>query len=73
MWTTIKTMLQSKKALMALVAVAVWIGGKAGLHLDNTELLGAVTPLWTYVLGQSIADHGKEAAKIAAESAAPSA
>jgi hypothetical protein len=66
MWTTVKEMLKSKKALMALVSATVWIAGKAGLHLDNATLLGAVTPLWTYVLGQGIADHGKEAAKISA-------
>ncbi len=66
MWNTIKEMLKSKKALMALISVAVWLGGKLGLHMDTTELLGVVTPLWTYVLAQGVADHGKEAAKITA-------
>jgi hypothetical protein len=60
---TIKTLLTSKKFLVALAAALVWILGRFGLDLDKEELLGAVTPLWAYVLGQGIADHGKEAAK----------
>lgn len=67
MWTTIKDMLKSKKALTMGISAIVWIAGKAGLHLDNATLLGAVTPLWTYILAQGVADHGKEAAKVAAE------
>lgn len=63
----LKTLLTSKKALVAIVAAIVWGGGKIGLHLDNETLLGAVTPLWAYVLGQGIADHGKEAAKVTAD------
>jgi len=59
MLDTIKSLLRSKKFLVAVVAAVVWVAGKAGLHLDNTELLGAVTPLWTYVLGQGIADGRK--------------
>jgi hypothetical protein len=59
MWTTIKTMLKSKKFITALVAVAVWVGGKAGLDLNNEELLGAVTPLWAFILAQGVADSKK--------------
>lgn len=66
MWSTIKELLKSKKALVALIAAAVWVAGRFGLHLDQAELLGAVSPLWAYVLGQGIADSGKEAAKIKA-------
>lgn len=62
----LKTLLTSKKALVALVAALVWGGGKLGLHLDNETLLGAVTPLWAYIIGQGVADHGKEAAKVTA-------
>lgn len=64
MWSTAKEILKSKKALIALVSAAVWLAGKAGLHLDTTELLGAVTPLWAYILAQGVADHGKEKAKL---------
>ncbi len=59
MMATIKTLLTSKKFLTALVAVAVWVGGKAGLNLDNDELLGAVTPLWAFILAQGVADSKK--------------
>lgn len=56
---TIKTLLTSKKFLVAVIAAVVWAAGKAGLHLDNEELLGAVVPLWSYVIGQGIADTKK--------------
>jgi hypothetical protein len=59
MWTTVKDLLKSKKALVAIVAAVVWVAGRVGLHIDQSELLGAVAPLWTYVLGQGIADVGK--------------
>lgn len=52
-------MLTSKKFLAAAVAVIVWLAGKAGANLSNEELLGAVAPLWTYVLAQGAADWGK--------------
>jgi len=64
MWKAIKEMLGSKKALMAILSAAVWAGGKFGLELDADELLPLVAPLWAYVLGQSVADLGKEKAKI---------
>jgi hypothetical protein len=70
MWTTIKTMLESKKALTAAVSVVVWLGGKLGLHLNDATLLGAVTPLWAYILAQGVADHGKGAAQVTAAAAA---
>lgn len=70
MWTTIKDILKSKKFLVAAVAALVWGAGRFGLDLDKEELLGVVTPLWAYVLGQGIADHGKEAAKLASKTEA---
>ena len=66
----IKSLLTSKKFLVATLACVVWLVGKLGVHLDNDALLGAVTPLWTYVIGQGIADPGKEAAKITAGTSA---
>lgn len=67
----LKSLLTSKKFLVAALACIVWGVGKLGVHLDNDALLGAVTPLWAFVIGQGIADHGKEAAKI--DAAAPKA
>lgn len=66
MWQAIKEMLASKKALMAILSALVWVVGKAGLELDVDELLPVVAPLWAYVLGQAVADHGKSAAQLAA-------
>jgi hypothetical protein len=75
MLAAIKEILRSKKALVALLSVAVWVAGRFGAELAVDELLPAVAPLWAYVLGQGWADSGKEAAKIdnapAAESAPP--
>lgn len=67
MWQTVKDLLKSKKALVALIACVVWCAGRFGLDLDKEALLGAVTPLWAFVLGQGIADAGKEAAKLKAD------
>lgn len=66
MWNVIKELLSSKKAIMAIVGVIVWFAGYLGLHLDAAALAEAITPIIVYILGQSVADHGKEAAKITA-------
>jgi hypothetical protein len=65
-WTTIKALLSSKKFVAALIAALVWLGGKVGLHVDTETMAGIVGPIVAYVLGQGIADMGKETAKIAA-------
>jgi hypothetical protein len=67
-WTTVKALLSSKKFIAALLAALVWLGGKVGLHVDTETLAGIVGPIVAYVLGQGIADHGKEAALIAGKS-----
>lgn len=74
MWKAAKGLLSSKKALMAFVSAAVWLGGKVGLDLDTEELAGAVAPMWVYILGQGVADHGKgkEEAKLVSGEKAPS-
>ena len=65
MMAVIKEMLTSKKFLAALLAAIVWIAGRFGAHLDYDALMGAVTPLWLYVVGQALADHGKSAEIVA--------
>ena len=52
----LKTLLTSKKFLVAVVACVVWLAGKFGASLSSEELLPAVAPLWAYILGQGIAD-----------------
>ncbi len=66
MWKAIKGIASSKKALVAALSAVVWIAGRFGLELDAAELLPAVAPLWAYVIGQGVADIGKEKAKIEA-------
>jgi hypothetical protein len=71
---TIKALLSSKKFVAALIAALVWLGGKVGLHVDTETMAGIVGPIVMYVLGQGVADAGKTAAQITADSkAAPSA
>ena len=68
MWKTAREMLTSKKFLAAAIAAVVWIAGRAGLNLNTDELLGAVTPLWAYIVAQGAADFGKSKAQIEAKS-----
>lgn len=65
MWNAVKDMLASKKALVAALSVLVYFLGKFGLDMSVEALLPAVAPLWAYVLGQGLADNGKEAEKVA--------
>jgi hypothetical protein len=66
MWNTLKSLLESKKAMMAFLSMVVWVVGRVGLDLDVDVLAGAVAPLWAYIFGQGIADHGKAVAEIQA-------
>lgn len=65
MWKAAKQMLGSKKALAAVLSVVVWVVGRFGADLDVNELLPVVGPLWLFIFSQGIADHGKEAEKVA--------
>jgi hypothetical protein len=70
MWDVVKQMLTSKKFLAALLSIVVWVAGRLGWSVDYETLLGVVTPLWGFILAQALADHGKEAAAIKADSQA---
>ncbi len=70
---TLKALLSSKKFVAALIGALVWLGGKVGLNVDTETMAGIVGPIAAYVLGQGIADSGKEAAQITADSKAASA
>jgi hypothetical protein len=71
MKATILEMLTSKKFLAAAISAIVYLAGRFGWHVDSTQLMPAVAPLWAYVLGQGLADQGKSAAQIVADNAAP--
>ena len=62
----IKDLLASKKFLVTLVAIIVAVGGKFGLDLNTETVISIVGPLMGFVLGQGLADFGKEKAKIEA-------
>lgn len=68
---TLKALLQSKKFIAAQIGALVWLGGKVGLSVDTETMAGIVGPIVAYVLGQGIADHGKEAALIASKPTEP--
>jgi hypothetical protein len=72
MWKATKGLLQSKKAQMAFISAAVWGLGRAGLDIDESTLIGIVSPLWLYIFGQSFVDFGKGKKQAELEHAAES-
>ena len=60
----LKDMLGSKKATAMIVGILVGLGGKYGLDLPPEELTAILSPVLAYILGQGIADVGKEKARI---------
>lgn len=63
---TLAAILSSKKGVAAIVGAATWGVGKLGLHLSDADVGGIVVPIVGYIIGQGLADHGKEAAVIQA-------
>jgi hypothetical protein len=62
MLDTLKSILKSKKAIAAIAGVVVTVAGpKIGIDQSQAEKIVAL--LVAYVIGQGVADHGKEAAK----------
>ena len=57
-------LLSSKKFQATIAAVAVALLAKVGIDADNETILLIISPLVAYILGQGIADTGKERAKI---------
>ena len=63
------SLIGSKKAWATIVSFGVAIGNEAfGWNLKPDELIGLLSPLMIYVVGQGVADHGKEKAKVEAKS-----
>lgn len=63
-WLTIREFVTSKKFIVAVVGVIIAIAGRHGLSLDPQTVEHVVYLFVAYLLGQGIADHGKEAAKV---------
>ena len=64
MLNALKELISSKKALMAIASAIVAGVAKLGLELDTEAVLTIITPLVSFVIGQGVADLGKEAAKV---------
>ena len=61
----LKDMMRSKKAIAMIVGLVVSLAGKYGLEIPTEELTALLSPLLAYILGQGLADIGKERARIA--------
>ena len=64
MTQAIKDMLGSKKAIAMIVGLVVSFAGKYALQLPTEELAAVLSPVLAYILGQGVADVGKEKARI---------
>jgi hypothetical protein len=64
MLNALKELISSKKALMAIASAIVAGVAKLGLELDTEAVLTIITPLVSFVIGQGVADLGKEKAKV---------
>ena len=62
----LKGLLASKKFVAMIVGLIVIIVGKLGLNLDPEAVTKVVGLIMAYIVGQGIADNGKEAAKVEA-------
>ncbi len=56
--------LKSKKFLAMIAGVVLAIASRAGLDLDPDMVDRVLALVGVYILGQGIADRGKEAAKV---------
>ncbi len=72
MWKKIKPVLEqvltSKKALAMLAGALVWVLAQAGVTATPEQILPVLVLIATYILGQGLADIGKEANKVVADS-----
>lgn len=60
----IQSLFGSKKFIGLLVGMIVVIGTELGLDLSTEALTGLIALISSWLLGQGIADNGKERAKI---------
>lgn len=65
MTAMLKDLLSSKKFFVAMISTIAWVLGRLGWHVDAIQMTEAVMPLYLFVIAQGVADHGKEAARIA--------
>ena len=63
----IKDLLTSKKAITAIASVFAGLVARIGFEIPAEDLVPILSPAMAYIVGQGIADHGKERAKIERE------
>ena len=64
MGDALKQMFQSKKAIAMMVGTVVALTGHIGLNLEPDAVAAILTPVMAYIVGQGVADHGKEKARM---------
>ena len=64
MKTAIAGLLSSKKALTAIAATVSAVIARIGFDVPSEEIVPIIAPIVAYIVGQGLADHGKETAKI---------
>lgn len=62
----IKGLLSSKKFVATITGIIATLVAKIGWEVDGEALAAIVALIVSYVVGQGVADHGKEAAIVAA-------
>lgn len=63
MLDTLKDLFTSKKFIAMIIAVAIVLGARHGyIQLDPTSVTNIVITIASYILGQGLADLGKEKA-----------
>jgi hypothetical protein len=66
MWQALKSLLASRKIMVAIISAVAYGVGKLGLKLEADELIPMVAPLWGALFGLAAEDFGKQAAKLKA-------
>jgi hypothetical protein len=67
MWQSLKDLLASKKAIAGIAGAVMILVGRLGLDIDSELVTQFVSIVVAYIVGQGIADYGKEGAKIEAK------
>ena len=65
----LKALFSSKKFLALIAGLASWLVAKAGLDIPSEDLMPLILMLSSYLVGQGVADFGKESAKIHTQAA----
>jgi hypothetical protein len=60
----IKSLLRSKKFIASLIGLAAGIAAHFGWQLDEASIMTMLSPILAYIVGQGMADLGKEKAKV---------